>query len=130
MVRGGRDRVLLPAIDAVVARVERSRRQHAGVAMLARTHGQPATPTTLGKEMANVAHRLRARARASPRSRCSARCNGATGNFNAHVAGRARRRLAEFAERFVEGLGVAYNPLTIQIEPHDALAERSMRRAR
>ena len=73
MLKGGRDRVLLPAIDAIVARLDALAREHADVAMLARTHGQPATPTTLGKEMANVAHRLkRARARLAG-SRCWAR---------------------------------------------------------
>jgi adenylosuccinate lyase len=91
--------------------------------MLARTHGQPATPTTLGKEMANVAWRL-----ARARSRLAAvemlgKINGATGNFNAHVAAAPQVDWPAFARRFVESLGIAYNPLTIQIEPHDALAE-------
>jgi len=123
MVRGGRDRVLLPAIDAIVERVSALAREHAGVAMLARTHGQPATPTTLGKEMANVAHRLRrARARLAAVEMLG-KANGATGNFNAHTAGAPGVDWPAFSRRVVEGLGVAYNPLTIQIEPHDALAE-------
>ena len=123
MVKGGRDRVLLPAIDAVVARVEALARQHADVAMLARTHGQPATPTTLGKEMANVAHRLkRARARLAAVEMLG-KLNGATGNFNAHVVAAPGVDWPALARRLVEGLGATYNPLTIQIEPHDALAE-------
>ena len=74
MVQGGRDGVLLPAIDAIVARLDELAHEHADVAMLSRTHGQPATPTTLGKEMANVAWRLkRARARGARPSRCWAR---------------------------------------------------------
>jgi adenylosuccinate lyase len=95
MVRGGLESVLLPAIDAIAARLDELARSHAGLAMLSRTHGQPATPTTLGKEMANVAWRLAAPAMDWP----------------------------AFSRRFVTGLGIAYNPLTIQIEPHDALAE-------
>ncbi len=123
MLRGGRDRVLLPAIDAIVERVSQLAKRHADLAMLARTHGQPATPTTLGKEMANVAHRLvRARARLAG-VELLGKLNGATGNFNAHVAADPALDWPEFARRFVEGLGIAYNPLTIQIEPHDAMAE-------
>jgi adenylosuccinate lyase len=123
MVKGGRDRVLLPAIDAIVARVEALAREHAGVAMLARTHGQPATPTTLGKEMANVANRLkRARARLAGIETLG-KINGATGNFNAHMAAAPGLDWPALARRVVEGLGAGYNPLTTQIEPHDAAAE-------
>ncbi len=123
MLRGGRDKVLLPTIDAIVKRLDALAAQHADVAMLSRTHGQPATPTTLGKEMANVAHRLkRARARLA-QVELLGKINGATGNFNAHVAAAPGVDWPRFAERFVTGLGVAYNPLTIQIEPHDAMAE-------
>jgi adenylosuccinate lyase len=123
MVKAGRDAVLLPAIDRIVARLEALASQHADLAMLARTHGQPATPTTMGKEMANVAHRLR-RARGKLAAvQMQGKLNGATGNFNAHVAAAPKVDWPRLAERFVSSLGVAYNPLTIQIEPHDALAE-------
>lgn len=123
MLDAGRTRVLLPAIDAIVARLDSLARQHADIAMLARTHGQPATPTTLGKEMANVAHRLkRARARFAA-VRMLGKINGATGNFNAHVVAAPSMDWPRFAERVVNGLGLDYNPLTIQIEPHDAMAE-------
>ena len=123
MVKAGRDAVLLPAIDRIVARLEALASQHADLAMLARTHGQPATPTTMGKEMANVAHRLR-RARGKLAAvEMQGKLNGATGNFNAHVAAAPKVEWPGLAERFVTSLGVAYNPLTIQIEPHDALAE-------
>ncbi len=123
MLRGGRDRVLLPAIDAIVARLDALAERHADLAMLARTHGQPATPTTLGKEMANVAHRLkRARARLAA-VELLGKVNGATGNFNAHAVAVPGLDWPRFARAFVERLGLAYNPLTIQIEPHDALAE-------
>jgi adenylosuccinate lyase len=123
MMNGAREAVLLPAIDRVIARLDGLAHQHADLAMLSRTHGQPATPTTLGKEMANVAHRLRrARGRFASVAMLG-KVNGATGNFNAHVAGAPEVDWPAFAERFVTALGVAYNPLTIQIEPHDALAE-------
>ncbi len=123
MLKGGRDAVLLPAIDRIVARLDALAREHADLAMLSRTHGQPATPTTLGKEMANVAHRLR-RARAKLAAvEMLGKLNGATGNFNAHVAAAPGVDWPRLAERFVTSLGIAYNPLTIQIEPHDALAE-------
>jgi adenylosuccinate lyase len=115
--------VLLPAIDAVIARVDALAKRHADQAMLSRTHGQPATPTTLGKEMANVAHRLRARAARIAAVAMLGKLNGATGNFNAHVAAAPQVDWPGLAERFVTGLGITYNPLTIQIEPHDALAE-------
>jgi len=123
MVNGARDAVLLPAIDAITARLEGLAKAHADLAMLARTHGQPATPTTLGKEMANVAHRLRrARGRFASVAMLG-KANGATGNFNAHVAAAPQVDWPAFSERFVTALGIQYNPLTIQIEPHDALAE-------
>ncbi|MGZ5077963.1 MAG: adenylosuccinate lyase [Usitatibacter sp.] len=123
MLKGGRDKVLLPAIDAIIARLDALANQHADLGMLSRTHGQPATPTTLGKEMANVAHRLkRARARFAGVEMLG-KINGATGNYNAHVAAAPQVDWPRLSERVVKSLGVAYNPLTIQIEPHDALAE-------
>ena len=123
MLKGGRDRVLLPAIDRIIERLGALAREHADLAMLSRTHGQPATPTTLGKEMANVAHRLkRARAKFAAVEMLG-KINGATGNFNAHVAADPKMDWPRFAEAFVTAQGIAYNPLTIQIEPHDAMAE-------
>jgi adenylosuccinate lyase len=123
MFKGGRDRVLLPAIDRVIARLDALAGEHADLAMLSRTHGQPATPTTLGKEMANVAFRLK-RARAKFAAvEVLGKINGATGNFNAHVAADPRMDWPRFAAAFVTAQGITYNPLTIQIEPHDAMAE-------
>jgi adenylosuccinate lyase len=122
MVRDARDAVLLPAIDAVTSRLVALAHAHADDAMLARTHGQPATPTTLGKEMANVAHRLR-RARADVAAiALPAKMNGAVGNYNAHLAAYPDVDWEALARRVVEGLGLEFNPYTIQIEPHDALA--------
>jgi adenylosuccinate lyase len=123
MIGGARAQVLLPAIDGLEKRLTSLAHAHAGVAMLSRTHGQPATPTTLGKEMANVVHRLR---RARERMACvelPGKINGATGNYNAHVCAFPDFDWAAFSKRFVTSLGLAWNPYTIQIEPHDALAE-------
>lgn len=123
MVRGGLEGVLLPAVDAIAARLDELARLHAGLPMLSRTHGQPATPTTLGKEMANVAWRLKRARRATAGIEMLGKVNGATGNFNAHVVAAPAMDWPAFARAFVTSLGIAYNPLTIQIEPHDALAE-------
>src|SRR5512139_692738 len=123
MVKGGLEGAILPAVDAICARLDELARAHAGLAMLSRTHGQPATPTTLGKEMANVAWRLKRARLAAGAVEMLGKVNGATGNFNAHVVAAPAMDWPAFARRFVTGLGIAYNPLTIQIEPHDALAE-------
>jgi adenylosuccinate lyase len=123
MLKGGRDRVLLPAIDRIVERLQALAHEHAELAMLSRTHGQPATPTTLGKEMANVAYRLKRARGKFAAVEMLGKINGATGNFNAHVAADPEMDWPGFAEAFVKGRGLAYNPLTIQIEPHDAMAE-------
>jgi adenylosuccinate lyase len=123
MIRGGRDKVLLPSIDALAGRLDELARSHADLPMLSRTHGQPATPTTLGKEMANVAWRLKRARNAIASVELLGKMNGATGNFNAHVVAVPDLDWPAFARRFVTGLGLAYNPLTIQIEPHDAMAE-------
>ena len=123
LVRGARDDVLLPAIDRLADRLASLAHQHADAAMLARTHGQPATPTTLGKELANVVARLRrARARLAA-VRFTGKANGAVGNYNAHLVAHPQVDWEAFARRFVESLGLEFNPYTTQIEPHDALAE-------
>ena len=123
MVKHAREAVLLPAIDRIVERLAGLASRHADLAMLARTHGQPATPTTLGKEMANVAHRLRRAREKFAAVEMQGKLNGATGNFNAHVAAAPAVDWPAVARRFVTAVGVAYTPLTTQIEPHDALAE-------
>ena len=118
-----RREVLLPALEAVIDKLAGMARAHAGLPMLSRTHGQPATPTTLGKELANVVHRLR-RARAGIAAvRLLGKANGAVGNYNAHLAAYPAFDWEEFARRFVESLGLEFNPYTIQIEPHDSVAE-------
>jgi len=114
---------LLPELDRVIDRLRELAHQLADLPMLARTHGQPATPTTLGKEMANIAARLmRSRGRISAVS-LTAKFNGAVGNYNAHLAAYPDLDWEAFNRKFIEALGLEFNPYTIQIEPHDAMAE-------
>jgi len=123
MLGESRDGLMLPRLDRLVEALRALARRHAAVPMLARTHGQPATPTTLGKEMANFAHRL-----ARSRERIAAvpilgKMNGAVGNYNAHLIAYPGFNWQRFSQRFVESLGLEFNPYTTQIEPHDWLAE-------
>ena len=124
MVQGARAQVLLPAIELVVSRLRSMAHTFAAVPMLARTHGQSASPTTMGKELANVVARLeRARGRFAEVP-LRAKMNGAVGNYNAHVAAYPEIDWEAFARKVVEQhLGLVFNPYTIQIEPHDDLAE-------
>ena len=124
MLREARTQVLLPQLDGLIDAISRLAHRHADQPMLARTHGQPASPTTLGKEMANVACRLqrqRAQLVAVP---LLGKINGAVGNYNAHLAAYPEVDWEDFARRFVaEDLGLEWNPYTTQIEPHDYMAE-------
>ncbi|AUL99241.1 MAG TPA: adenylosuccinate lyase [Pseudothauera hydrothermalis] len=123
MLKEGRDAVLLPALDAVIERLRGLAHELAALPMLSRTHGQPASPTTLGKELANIAARLmRARAQIAAVS-LTAKFNGAVGNYNAHLSAWPEFDWEGFNRRFIESLGLAFNPYTIQIEPHDTMAE-------
>ena len=123
MLSDAREKVMLPALDGVIDKLRSMAHAFAETPMLARTHGQAATPTTLGKEMANVVHRLRgARARIAAVS-LTGKVNGAVGNYNAHLAAYPALDWEGFARRFVEALRLEFNPYTTQIEPHDALAE-------
>ena len=123
MLRDARERVLLPEFELVIATLAALAEQHAELAMLSRTHGQPASPTTLGKEIANVVARL-ARGRAHLAGvEILGKLNGAVGNYNAHVAAYPDVDWEAVSRAFVEGLGLAWNPLTTQIEPHDWIAE-------
>ena len=123
MLQEARDAVLLPALRQVAARLRELAHQFADLPLLARTHGQPATPSTLGKEMANVcARQVRACDRVAAVS-LTAKFNGAVGNYNAHLAAYPDFDWEGFNRRFIESFGLEFNPYTIQIEPHDAMAE-------
>ncbi len=122
MLLGAREAVLLPALRSVHERLVRLAHEHADLAMLSRTHGQTASPTTLGKEMANVAERLRRAIGAIESVRLLGKMNGAVGNYNAHLAAYPDRDWESFARGVVEKLGLEFNAHTTQIEPHDAMA--------
>jgi adenylosuccinate lyase len=124
MLKGGRDRVLLPALDRVTEALVAMAKSLADAAMLSRTHGQPATPTTMGKELANFAHRLRRSRKGIAAVSLTGKINGAVGNYNAHLAAYPGFDWENFSRRFVESLGLEFNPYTTQIEPHDSLAEQ------
>ncbi|MDB5927216.1 MAG: adenylosuccinate lyase [Betaproteobacteria bacterium] len=122
MLKRARDEVMLPALDRIITKLTALAHELADAAMLAHTHGQPASPTTLGKEMANVVHRLK-QARASISAvALTGKANGAVGNYNAHLAAYPEVDWERFAREFVTRLGLDFNPYTIQIEPHDAIA--------
>ncbi len=123
MCQGAREQAMLPMVDKVIAKLVELAHAYADIPMMSRTHGQPATPSTMGKEMANTAYRLqRARARIAA-VELLGKINGAVGNYNAHLAAYPGYDWEGFAKKFVESLGLTFNPYTIQIEPHDALAE-------
>jgi adenylosuccinate lyase len=123
MLREARDLVLLPRLDTLVGRLRTLAHAHAALPMMSRTHGQPATPTTLGKEIANFVYRLgEQRTRFAAVTICG-KINGAVGNFNAHLAAYPGVDWLKLGRRFVESLGLTWNPYTTQIEPHDWMAE-------
>jgi adenylosuccinate lyase len=127
-LKGARDQVLLPALDAVIARLREMAHAHADVPMLSRTHGQTASPTTVGKEVANVVVRLAAARERIAAVRLLGKMNGAVGNYNAHLAAWPDFDWEAFSRKVVEtpeplGLGLAFQPYSIQIEPHDYMAE-------
>ncbi|MEK7815948.1 MAG: adenylosuccinate lyase [Pseudomonadota bacterium] len=122
MLKEARTAVLLPAMDKLIAAIETLAVDHANQPMLARTHGQPATPTTLGKEMANVASRLKRERTHLANSAILGKINGAVGNYNAHLAAYPEIDWPAVAEGFVKNLGLSWNACTTQIEPHDYIA--------
>lgn len=123
MLLNGRNEVMLPTLDSLINCLRDLAHQLADLPMLCRTHGQTATPSTLGKEMANVVHRLqRARTRLAS-VEILGKINGAVGNYNSHVASYPEVDWESFAQRFVMARGITFNPYTIQIEPHDYMAE-------
>ncbi|PZN31026.1 MAG: adenylosuccinate lyase [Proteobacteria bacterium] len=123
MLKEAREQVLLPRLDALITRLRTLAHEHAALPMMSRTHGQPATPTTLGKELANFVYRLtRQRARFAAVV-IEGKINGAVGNFNAHRVAYPEVDWRALGRRFVESLGLTWNPYTTQIEPHDWMAE-------
>jgi adenylosuccinate lyase len=127
-LKGGRDNVILPALDAVITKLREMAHAHAAVPMLSRTHGQTASPTTVGKEIANVVVRLAAARERIARVQLMAKMNGAVGNYNAHLSAWPDFDWEAFSRKVIEtpeplGLGLTFQPYSIQIEPHDYMAE-------
>ena len=123
MLKTARDEVMLPFLAILMARLRELATQLADQPMLSRTHGQTASPSTMGKELANVLYRLQRQENQLKNNEVLGKINGAVGNFNAHLAAYPDFDWEQFAERFVRSLGLTYNPMTIQIEPHDYMAE-------
>ncbi|MHA7924320.1 MAG: adenylosuccinate lyase [Marinobacter sp.] len=123
MLREGLDHGLLPAMDRVVDKLAQLAHDHAEQPMLSRTHGQTASPTTVGKELANVVHRLRRQVKQIRETELLGKINGAVGNYNAHLSAYPEIDWALNAREFIESLGLDWNPYTTQIEPHDYIAE-------
>ncbi len=123
MLKGARDAVILPMIANLITRMTELANQLADQPMLSRTHGQTASPTTMGKELANVVYRLKRQEKQLINNEILGKINGAVGNFNAHLSAYPDIDWEGFAKKFVESLGLTYNPMTIQIEPHDYMAE-------
>jgi adenylosuccinate lyase len=123
MLKKGRDQVLLPILEKVLEKLREIAHSLADQPMLSRTHGQPASPSTMGKEFANIAYRIErqlAQLRAVP---LLGKMNGAVGNYNAHISAYPEVDWPQFSQAFIESLGLQFNPYTTQIEPHDYIAE-------
>ena len=123
MLKAGRDNVLLPAMDDIIDNLSQQAQAFASQPMLSRTHGQTASPTTVGKELANVVYRLRKQRELVASTEIYGKANGAVGNYNAHYSAYPEIDWPAFSQQFIESIGLKINPFTIQIEPHDYMAE-------
>ncbi|MGB1261312.1 MAG: adenylosuccinate lyase [Cognaticolwellia sp.] len=123
MLADCREQVLLPMIDDILADIKALAVEYKTIPMMCRTHGQPASPSTLGKEMANVYVRLKRQRQQIAQVEMLGKINGAVGNYNAHLSAYPEVNWHEFANEFVNSLGLSFNPFTTQIEPHDYIAE-------
>lgn len=123
MLKDAREQSLVPEMQKLVDKIAEQAEAMADIPMLSRTHGQPASPTTVGKEFANVAYRLQRQIKQLMNVQIMGKINGATGNYNAHLAAYPNLNWYELSEQFVQSLGLAWNPYTTQIEPHDYVAE-------
>ena len=123
MLKAAREEVIAPYCEKLITAIKDLAHKYRDMPMLSRTHGQPASPTTLGKEMANVAYRLERQYKQIMAVEFLGKINGAVGNYNAHISAYPEVDWHAFAEQFVTGLGLTWNPYTTQIEPHDYIAE-------
>ncbi|MBS9434668.1 adenylosuccinate lyase [Photorhabdus hainanensis] len=123
MLQTAREEVLLPQWRQIIDTIKKMASEYRDLPLLSRTHGQPATPSTVGKEFANVAHRMERQYRQLEQVEILGKINGAVGNYNAHIAAYPQVDWHQFSETFVTSLGIKWNPYTTQIEPHDYIAE-------
>ena len=123
MLKDARADTIVPEMQKVTDHIAQMAADMADIPMMSRTHGQPASPTTAGKEFANVAYRLQRQIKQLMNVQILGKINGATGNYNAHLAAYPQVNWYELSEQFVQSLGLLWNPYTIQIEPHDYIAE-------
>lgn len=123
MLKTAREQVILPAWQQLIDDITQLANQYKSIPLLSRTHGQPASPSTMGKEMANVVYRLRRQFKQLQQIEILGKINGAVGNYNAHLSAYPDLDWHKFSQEFVESLGINWNPYTTQIEPHDYIAE-------
>ncbi len=123
MLSESRSQIIMPQLNDIIEAITKLAHELADTPMLCRTHGQPASPSTMGKEMANVVYRLKRQYKQIADVQIMGKINGAVGNYNAHYSAYPELDWAEIAQNFVESLGINFNPYTIQIEPHDYIAE-------
>ncbi|MBV7388142.1 adenylosuccinate lyase [Pasteurellaceae bacterium TAE3-ERU1] len=123
MLKAAKETILVPAWTAILRDIQGLAEQYKAIPLLSRTHGQPASPSTVGKEMANVAYRLQRQHKQLQNCEILGKINGAVGNYNAHLSAYPELDWHAFSQCFVESLGITWNPYTTQIEPHDYIAE-------
>lgn len=123
MLKDAREDVLIPVLSRLTDAIKKLAEENRSIPMMSRTHGQPASPTTLGKEMANVYQRLQRQVRQIRDTQLLGKINGAVGNYNAHLSAYPDYDWHQFSQSFVTKLGLSWNPFTTQIEPHDYIAE-------
>ncbi len=123
MLCAARSKVILPQMHQIIDAITKLAHDLSEQPMLCRTHGQPASPSTMGKEMANIVYRLTRQYKQFANVQALGKINGAVGNYNAHISAYPELNWPEIAQNFVESLGIDFNPYTIQIEPHDYIAE-------
>ena len=123
MIKDSLNNVIIPSIESILEKLIMLSSKYSEVSMLARTHGQTASPTTLGKEFSNFAYRLQRQIKQLKKQEVLGKINGAVGNFNAHISAYPKKNWEKFSKDFINSIGLTYNPYTTQIEPHDFMAE-------
>ncbi len=130
MIQSALQKIILPQLQELIEQIDKKAEQYRAIPMLSRTHGQPASPTTLGKELSNFVYRLQRQQKSLKNQEILGKFHGAVGNFNAHCIAKPEINWPEVSQKFVESLGLTFNPLVTQIEPHDFIAEISHNFAR